>query len=134
MKEEGINKGLRQVEEFHKVFNHKISDKPICLIQDSELKNLRYKLMKEELEEFKNANTITDQVDALGDLLYVTFGTLVSMGIKDIDKIFDMIHEANLSKVFPDGTVHYNDYGKVVKPDTFIPPDEKIKKYLDSLR
>jgi hypothetical protein len=31
--------------------------------------------------------------------------------------------ESNMGKVWDDGTVHYNDFGKIIKPPTYSPPD-----------
>jgi predicted HAD superfamily Cof-like phosphohydrolase len=58
----------------------------------------------------------------LADLLYVVYGTAEELGIP-LDKVFNAIHKANMSKVWDDGTVHRNDYGKVIKPPNFKKAD-----------
>jgi len=58
----------------------------------------------------------------LADLLYVVYGTAEELGIP-LQEVFTEVHKSNMSKVWPDGTVHYNQIGKVLKPDTYSPPD-----------
>lgn len=58
----------------------------------------------------------------LADLLYVVYGTAEELGIP-LEEVFKEVHNSNMSKVWSDGTVHYNEYGKVLKPDTYSPPD-----------
>jgi predicted HAD superfamily Cof-like phosphohydrolase len=56
------------------------------------------------------------------DSLYVIIGTAVSYGI-DIERVFDEVHRSNMTKVWPDGTVHYDEHGKVLKPLTYSRAD-----------
>lgn len=58
----------------------------------------------------------------LADLLYVVYGTAEELGIP-LEEVFQAVHQSNMSKVWDDGKVHYNDYGKVLKPPTYIKPD-----------
>ena len=58
----------------------------------------------------------------LADLLYVVYGTAEELGIP-LQEVFKVVHSSNMSKVWDDGTVHYNEKGKVLKPDTYSPPD-----------
>jgi len=58
----------------------------------------------------------------LADLLYVVYGTAEELGIP-LEDVFDVVHESNMSKVWPDGEVHYNEFGKVLKPNTYVKPD-----------
>lgn len=58
----------------------------------------------------------------LADLLYVVYGTAEELGIP-LEKVFHAVHESNMSKVWPDGTVKRNDFGKVLKPETYTKPD-----------
>lgn len=39
------------------------------------------------------------------------------------DAVWDAVHTANMAKVWPDGTVHYREDGKVLKPPNWSPPD-----------
>lgn len=58
----------------------------------------------------------------LADLLYVVYGTAEELGIP-LEQVFQAVHKSNMSKVWPDGEVHYNEYGKVLKPNTYVKPD-----------
>ena len=56
------------------------------------------------------------QVDALIDLLYLTYGSFVLMGV-DPKPFFDTVHEANMGKIFPDGKAHFDPVThKILKP------------------
>lgn len=117
-----MNKQLEQVKEFRKAFHLIINDKPTFVIGD-----IHYKLLKEEIEEFLEAQTITDQVDAIIDILYVTYGAILHMGIQDkLDKLFQEVHDSNMSKL-EKGLPVFNEYGKVMKGNDYFPP------YLDDI-
>lgn len=58
----------------------------------------------------------------LADLLYVIYGTAEELEIPIYD-VFAAVHDSNMSKVWDDGEVHYNEYGKVLKPPTYKAPD-----------
>jgi len=115
---------------FHQSFNHPIADKPTFM--PIERANMRYKWMLEEINEFLEANDICCQVDAIIDNIYFSLGTLVEIGISP-DKIFKIVQDANMKKLFPDGKPHYSPEGKVIKPDNWKPPEPKIKKVIDKL-
>lgn len=88
---------------------------------------LRVKLIEEEAEEFRAASESGDVVeaaDAIGDLLYVVYGAALEWGI-DADAVFAEVHRSNMTKVWPDGTVHYREDGKVIKPPTYSKADIK---------
>jgi predicted HAD superfamily Cof-like phosphohydrolase len=62
----------------------------------------------------------------LADLLYVVYGTAEELRIP-LEAVFNEVHRSNMDKVWDDGTVHYNEFGKVLKPPTYTPPNlEKI--------
>ena len=71
------------------------------------------------------------QVDALIDTLYFTYGSFVLMGV-DPERIFDIVHEANMGKVFPDGKAHFDPVThKILKPDDWdehYAPEAAIRK------
>ncbi|MEK4006532.1 HAD family hydrolase [Paenibacillus sp. FSL H3-0333] len=58
------------------------------------------------------------QIDAFTDILYFANGGFVESGVIP-DDIFSIVHQANMGKIFPDGKPHYNEVGKVVKPDNW---------------
>ncbi|MGT2907517.1 Cof-type HAD-IIB family hydrolase [Streptococcus dentiloxodontae] len=78
--------------------------------------------------------TLVGQVDALTDLLYLTYGSFVLMGV-DPKPFFDTVHEANMGKIFPDGKAHFDpETHKILKPDDWeerFAPEPHIKRELD---
>ena len=82
------------------------------------------------LPEAREADCLTGQVDALLDLLYFTYGSFVLLGV-DPTALFGIVHQANMGKLFPDGTVHHDPVtGKVLKPANWaqeFAPEEKIQ-------
>ncbi len=112
-----------KVLEFHQKFKLVINKSPT--LSDRRTQLLRLLLLEEELNELKQAIHEEDLyavADALGDLAYVLFGASVSFGI-DLEKVFNEIHRSNMTKIWPDGTVHYNEQGKVIKPETYSKAD-----------
>ena len=91
----------------------------------SEFRIRIYELIKEELEELKQAITNKDLLevaDALTDILYVTYGAGHAFGI-DLDSCFDEVQNSNMSKLGKDGKPIYNEAGKVMKGPNYFKPD-----------
>ena len=91
---------------------------------------LRYDLIKEELEELNQAlkdKDIKEIADALTDILYVTYGAGHAFGI-DLDKCFDEVQRSNMSKLGSDGKPIYNESGKVLKGPNYFKPN--LNKFL----
>ena len=114
------------VKEFHKVFGCNIGDESSPGFVDLFDPALRIKLIKEEytelVESIEQNHDITEIAKELADLLYVVYGTGVSMGI-DLDKVFKTVHDSNMSKLDDDDNPVYNSYGKVIKSDNYRPPN-----------
>ncbi|WP_323788577.1 nucleoside triphosphate pyrophosphohydrolase family protein [Psychroserpens sp.] len=94
---------------------------------------LRYKLMREENEEYLDAANTDDLIevaDALGDMLYILCGTIIEHGMQyKIEEVFDEIQRSNMSKLGEDGEPIYREDGKVLKgPNYFKPNIQKILK------
>ena len=92
--------------------------------------SLRYDLINEELEEFKEAiskKDIKEVADALTDILYVTYGAGHAFGI-NLDKCFQEVQNSNMSKLGVDGKPIYNDKGKVMKGPNYFKPN--LKKFV----
>lgn len=127
-----IKKPIKAVTEFHNAFRLSVEYKPKSDIS-SEITELRYNLMKEENEEYLQAvksNDLIEIGDALGDMLYILCGTIISHGFQDkIEAIFDEIQRSNMSKLGADGKPIYREDGKVLKGPNYFKPDiEKILK------
>ena len=92
---------------------------------------LRVDLIKEELDEFKEAvekKDIKEVADALTDILYVTYGAGHAFGI-DLDSCFTEVQNSNMSKLGDDGKPIYNDQGKVMKGPKYFKPN--LSKFID---
>lgn len=76
------------------------------------------------------SDPLVEEVDALVDLLYFTYGSFCLMGVNPT-KIIEIVHQANMGKLFPDGQPHYDpETNKVLKPENWeqdFAPEAKIK-------
>ena len=126
-----IKKELESVKLFHKKFNINYLNEPKANIPDK-IKELRFKLMEEENLEYLKAtkeNDIVEIADALGDMLYILCGTIISHGLQNkIEEIFQEIQNSNMSKLGDNGKPIYRDDGKVLKGPNYFKPD--IRKIL----
>jgi predicted HAD superfamily Cof-like phosphohydrolase len=125
-----MDRAWEKVKEFHRHFGVPHREKPEKLAMERVRK--RAKWMEEEIEEFKQAETIEEQADAMIDTIYFALGTLVEMGVRP-QALFDIVHAANMSKLWEDGKPRYRESdGKVIKPSTWQDPgpllSEEIKR------
>ena len=108
---------------FMKTFGQEIKTKPG--LSSEKINNLRINLISEELEELKDAiknNDLKETIDALTDILYVTYGAGHAFGV-DLDKCFEEVQNSNMSKLGDDGKPIYNESGKVMKGPNYFKPD-----------
>ena len=121
-----IEKPIAAVEEFHKTYQLLVHQKPTVEVPDS-IKELRYELMKEENEEYLEAvrnNDLIEVADALGDMLYILCGTIITHGMQHkISEVFEEIQRSNMSKLGSDGKPIYREDGKVMKGPNYFRPD-----------
>ena len=117
---------IKAVYEFHKAFGLGIQNSPTAEL-DTHRNLLRYKLMREENEEYLDAANNRDLVevaDALGDMLYILCGTIIEHGMQHkIEEVFDEIQKSNMSKLGADGKPIYREDGKVLKGPNYFKPD-----------
>ena len=86
-------------------------------------KKLYIKLIEEEFNELKSANSDFDELDALIDILVVTIGAIHSMGA-DGEGAWKEVMRSNFAKIDKDtGKVRKREDGKVLKPLGWTPPD-----------
>ena len=120
---------FEKVGSFMKTFGQEVKTK--SGLSTETINKLRVSLINEELEEFKmaiNNNDLKEAVDALTDILYVTYGAGHAFGV-NLDKCFDEVQRSNMSKLGEDGKPIYNEQGKVMKgPGYFEPNLEKFLK------
>ena len=114
---------FESVKKFMETFGQEIREK--ASFPEEKITSLRYDLIKEELDELKEAidnRDIKEVADALTDILYVTYGAGHAFGI-NLDKCFKEVQNSNMSKLGSDGKPIYNDKGKVMKGPNYFKPD-----------
>lgn len=79
-----INNFIKQVAEFHDAFNVKRGNVDV---------ELRYKLFKEEFDEYEDAKDLVERTDAICDMLYIACGTL------DVHNVNKFRFEYSLNKI-----------------------------------
>ena len=94
---------FQKVKDFNTQFGVKLHSLNQPNIFDSEPNNVEFamKLIREEVKELEEAVKNKDYVetaDALADILYVVYGMGCRIGL-DMDKIFEIVHENNMSKL-----------------------------------
>ena len=114
---------FQKVKNFMETFGQEVKSSPS--FSSTKINELRYNLIKEELDEFKQAldnNDLLEVADALTDILYVTYGAGHAFGI-NLDACFEEVQNSNMSKLGNDGKPIYNDKGKVMKGPNYFKPD-----------
>ncbi len=126
-----LHEKIKSVAEFHTVFSIGNASE-ITLIHEKDY-TLRYNLIKEENEEYLEAcknGDIVEIADALGDQLYILFGTILKHGLQHkIEEVYDEIHRSNMSKLDENGKPIFREDGKILKSQNYFKPD--IKSILD---
>ena len=114
---------FESVKKFMETFGQEIKEK--AEFPEEKITSLRYDLIKEELDELKEAidmRDIKEVADALTDILYVTYGAGHAFGI-NLDKCFEEVQNSNMSKLDENGKPIYNEAGKVMKGPKYFKPD-----------
>lgn len=104
------------VQDFHRALDIPVGERPALSRTE-----LRLELIREEVEELVTAASSDDlpaAIDALCDILYVTYGAAVEWGI-DLAPYFEEVHRTNMAKA---GGPTRED-GKRLKPEGWQPPD-----------
>ena len=116
---------FEDVKIFMETFGQMVRTKP--KFPDEKTMQLRYELIKEELNELEEAmktKNLKEIADALTDILYVTYGAGYAYGI-NLDKCFKEVQRANMSKLGKDGKPIFNEKGKVMKGPNYSEPNLK---------
>ena len=120
-----MNTHQQMVKDFHVKYKCLVNEKPTEL--DAKTLLLRSRLLQEEVAEFTGCASTEDMVgmaDALCDILYVTYGAAVCLGV-DLEPIFAEVQRSNMTK---DGGGQ-DTGGKVIKGPAFEEPDIEGKLY-----
>ena len=119
---------FEKVKTFMKTFGQEVKEK--SSFGTDKINELRFNLIKEELEELKiaiDSKNLIEVADALTDILYVTYGAGHAFGI-NFDRCFDEVQQSNMSNLDYNGNPIYNDSGKVMKGPKYFKPD--LSKFL----
>tara|TARA_Y100001968_G_C19289570_1_gene683468 strand:- start:491 stop:871 length:381 start_codon:yes stop_codon:yes gene_type:complete len=119
-----MKKQINDVKKFHESFGITNNESPTL---NNESFMLRFNLMKEENEEYLNAckeGDLVEIADALGDMMYILCGTILSHGLQyKIEEIFQEIQSSNMSKLGKDGKPIYREDGKILKGPNYFKPN-----------
>ena len=117
---------------FMKTFGQEV--KTNASFSSEKINLLRVNLIEEELNELKAAiknKDLKETIDALTDILYVTYGAGHAFGV-NLDKCFSEVQNSNMSKLGSNGKPIFNENGKVMKgPNYFKPNLEQFLKWLN---
>lgn len=126
-----MNDAQYYVQKFHEAMGQPVGDHPQMILPERQ--DLRLKLIKEELKELTEAfekDDLVEAYDACLDILYVTYGTLVELGL-DAEPGFEEVQRSNMSKLGEDGKAIHSrgeeldgfPKGKVLKGPNYSKPD-----------
>ncbi|MDQ3046147.1 MAG: nucleoside triphosphate pyrophosphohydrolase family protein [Bacteroidota bacterium] len=128
MEKSTLKSKIGHVEKFHDAFRIGNRYNPTAVVPEKEYM-LRYNLIKEENEEYLDAcksGDIVEIADALGDQLYILFGTIHRHGLQHkIEEVFDEIQRSNMSKLDENGEPIFREDGKILKSALYFKPDIK---------
>ncbi len=108
---------------FMKTFGQEVKSK--ASFSTDKINKLRVDLIEEELEELKeaiNKKDLQETIDALTDILYVTYGAGHAFGV-NLDKCFEEVQNSNMSKLDNNGKPIFNENGKVMKGPNYFKPN-----------
>lgn len=118
---------IMHVHHFHETFKIGNANEPTLI--DERDYTLRYNLIKEENDEYLDAcknGDLVEIADALGDQLYILFGTILKHGLQHkIEEVFDEIQRSNMSKLDENGQPIYREDGKILKSSLYFKPNIK---------
>ena len=128
-----MRKQINHVKLFHESFGIENKTSPNSNLSEK-VYNLRFNLMKEENDEYLDAcekGDLVEIADALGDMMYILCGTILSHGLQSkIEEIFEEIQRSNMSKLDENGKPIYREDGKILKSKKYFKPN--ISKILSS--
>tara|TARA_B000000609_G_C24100684_1_gene308237 strand:- start:553 stop:924 length:372 start_codon:yes stop_codon:yes gene_type:complete len=108
---------------FMKTFGQEVKTK--ASFSTDKINKLRVDLIEEEVKELKeaiNKKDLQETIDALTDILYVTYGAGHAFGV-DLDKCFEEVQNSNMSKLDNNGKPIFNENGKVMKGPNYFKPN-----------
>ena len=95
-----MKRQLSLVKAFHKKFRAPAATIPTVIPEDRI--QLRYNLMREEVEEYlagAKKGDIQNVAKELADILYAVYGTIIEHGLQDkMEAIFEEVHKSHMTK------------------------------------
>lgn len=86
--------------------------------------------LRQKTEKVRSNNILMAQSDAFVDILYFANGGMVEASV-DPNPLFDIVHEANMAKLWDDGKPRYDPVGKIIKPPHWVAPDEALEQEIE---
>ncbi|MEI7603940.1 MAG: nucleoside triphosphate pyrophosphohydrolase family protein [bacterium] len=129
-----MKKEFNLLKKFHICFGIFRQDIPNMNIPQNIIEG-RISMMTEELKEVVDAmndnNDIVHLAKELGDLLYLTLGTIDTYGLSDkFPDIFKAVHESNMSKLDYNNKPIKREDGKILKSANYKNAEPAINKIL----
>ena len=104
-----------------------LKDHPNFNWQSVSHRDLRANLLREEFNEYLEAelnDDLVEVVDGLLDIIVIAWGTLLSyVGEEKATRAAEEVFNSNLKKVVGEGLPIFREDGKVLKPEGWTPPD-----------
>lgn len=82
----------------------------------------RATMFDEEVDELRDAETFTEMLKEMADVVYVTYGLAATFGL-DLDEALRRVHASNMSKLDDDGKPIRRADGKILKGPNYKPPN-----------
>lgn len=118
-----MNEHLKMVLEFHSKFRVPILSNPSLIPSDRS--DLRYKLIADEVEEYKEGianEDLPNIAKELADILYGVYGTILEHGLQEvIEDVFTEVHRSNMSKSYSQGKMIKGSEYREAELDQFFP-------------
>lgn len=91
---------IKMVEQFHNKFNVPVLETPGLV--SKERSDLRFKLMDDEVEEYRQGvenQDLENIAKELADVLYACYGAILEHGLQNVmPEVFKRVHDSNMSK------------------------------------
>lgn len=114
-----MSKLIADVKQFQEeILGNKFPEKPVGF--SVELSGQTLIRLTEEINEFASAEKLSDQADALIDLIYFALGALHQAGV-DTQRVWDAVQLSNMTK--RKGVTKRGDDNDAAKPVDWVPPD-----------
>ena len=119
---------ITHVKDFVKAYDGSIPSVPLAM--DRKAKAFIREMVNDELDELDEAVTLDEEEDALLDAIYYLCSNAVKHG-HNLDKLFSIVHSANMAKIVDGKVIRRKSDGKVIKPEGWVDPKPLLVKEID---